>query len=193
MASIEDVAECTARADAQVRAVLQTVMAQQRSTSAAVDYVTALAAEVKANCWLLAESAGHEGQGRMQAVLGSYRWDWKQLRDQLPALARAWLPDTQRDLIGPGIAIDETAQLKQGEATAGVAPQHAGCTGTVENCVTTVFSAYVTANGQAWVDFEVYLPQRWARDSPRRRAAGIPDDLEFATKPPAGHEPAWTG
>jgi SRSO17 transposase len=183
VASIEDVAECTARADAQVRAVLQTVMAQQRSTSAAVDYVTALAAEVKANCWLLAQAAGHEGQRRMQAVLGSYRWDWTKLRDQLSALALGWLPDTPRDLIGPGIAIDETAQLKKGEATAGVAPQHAGCTGTVENCVTTVFCAYVTAHGQAWVDFDVYLPQRWARDLPRRRAAGIPDDLAFATKP----------
>ena len=183
VASIEDVAECTAGADAQVRAVLQGVMAQQRSASAAVDYVTALAADVKANCWLLAETAGHEGQSRMQAVLGSYRWDWKQLRDQLPALARAWLPDTQRDLIGPGIAIDETAQLKKGEATACVAPQHAGCTGTVENCVTTVFSAYVTANGQAWVDFDVYMPERWASDAARRRAAGIPDELPFATKP----------
>jgi len=64
-----------------------------------------------------------------------------------------------------------------------VAPQHPGCTGKVENCVTTVFCAYVTAGGQAWVDFDVYLPQRWAKDQPRRRAAGIPDDLEFATKP----------
>jgi hypothetical protein len=53
----------------------------------------------------------------------------------------------------------------------------------VENCVTTVFSAYVTANGQAWADFDVYMPDRWARDLPRRHAAGIPDDLEFATKP----------
>ena len=43
VASIEDVAEYTARVDAQVRAVLQTVMAQRRSASAAVDYVTALA------------------------------------------------------------------------------------------------------------------------------------------------------
>ena len=100
-----------------------------------------------------------------------------------PRWPRAWIPDSQPDLIGPGIAIDETAQLKKGDATACVAPQHAGCTGTVENCVTTVFSAYVTANGQAWVDFDVYLPQRWARDLPRRRAAGIPDDLTFATKP----------
>ena len=182
-ASIEDVADCTARADAQVGAVLQGVMAQRRSASAALDYVTALASEVKANCWSLAESAGHEGQCRMQGLLGSYRWDWKRLRDQLPALAVAWIPDAPQDLIGPGIAIDETAQLKKGDATACVAPQHAGCTGTVENCVTTVFCAYVTAHGQAWADFDVYLPQRWARDAPRRRAAGIPDDLQFSTKP----------
>ena len=46
-----------------------------------------------------------------------------------------------------------------------------------------MFSAYVTAHGQAWADFDVYMPDRWARDLPRRRAAGIPDDLEFATKP----------
>ena len=98
-------------------------------------------------------------------------------------LAAAWIPDAGDDLIGPGIAIDETAQLKHGDATACVAPQHAGCTGQVENCVTTVFSAYVTAHGQAWADFDVYMPERWARDLPRRRAAGIPDDLEFATKP----------
>src|SRR6516162_2155058 len=119
----------------------------------------------------------------MQALLGCYRWDWRQLRAGLAGLAAAWIPDADGDLIGPGIAIDETAQLKHGDATACVAPQHAGCTGQVENCVTTVFSAYVTARGQAWADFDVYVPDRWARDLPRRRAAGIPDALEFATKP----------
>jgi hypothetical protein len=183
VASIEDVADCTARADAQVRAVLEGVMAQRRSAAAALDYVAALAPGVKANCWSLAESAGHEGWGRMQGLLGPYRWEWMDLRAQLPALAVAWIPDAGQDLIGPGIAIDETAQLKKGDATACVAPQHAGCTGQVENCVTTVFSAYVTAHGQAWADFDVYMPDRWARDFPRRRIAGIPGDLEFATKP----------
>ena len=119
----------------------------------------------------------------MQALLGSYRWDWTQLRARLAGLAAVWIPDVAGDLIGPGIAIDETAHIKGGEATACVSPQHAGCTGTVENCVTTVFSAYVTAAGQAWVDFDVYLPRRWAGDQQRRRTAGIGDDLEFATKP----------
>ena len=84
VASIEDVADCAARADAQVRGVLRGVMAQRRSAGVAFDYVAALSAGIKANCWVLAESAGHEGWGRMQALLGSYRWDWAELRAQLP-------------------------------------------------------------------------------------------------------------
>ncbi len=119
----------------------------------------------------------------MQALLRTYAWSWKNLRAELPALAAAWLPDDEGDLIGPGVAIGETAHLKHGDDTACVAPQHAGCTGKVENCVTTVFTAYVTAHGQAWADFDVYMPDRWADDLPRRRAAGIPAGLEFATKP----------
>jgi SRSO17 transposase len=182
-ASIEDVAACAERVDAQVRAVLGAVLAQRRSTVVALDYVAALSPSTRANCWSLAEAAGHDGWGRMQALLGSYRWDWQDLRAKLPALAAAWVPDLEGDLIGPGIAIDETAQLKHGDATACVAPQHAGCTGAVENCVTTVFCAYVTAGGQAWAEFDVYLPPRWAEDQARRHTAGIPADLEFATKP----------
>ena len=182
-ASIEDVAACAARVDAQVRSVLGGVMAQRRSAEVAFSYLAALSPGTRANCRDLAEAAGHEGWGRMQALLRSYAWDWKDLRAELPGLAAAWLPDRDGDLIGPGIAIDETAQLKKGAATACAAPQHAGCTGKVENCVTTVFSAYVTAAGQAWADSGVYMPKRWAGDLPRRRGAGIPAGLEFTTKP----------
>ena len=182
-ASIDDVAACTARVDAQVRAVLGRVLAQRRSVEVAFGYLSALSPGVRANCWSLAEEAGHEGPHRMQALLSTYRWDWKDLRGELPGLAAAWLPCDPGDLIGPGIAIDETAQLKHGDATACVAPQHAGCTGQVENCVSTVFSAYVSTSGQAWADFDVYMPDRWARDPQRRRAAGIPEDLAMATKP----------
>jgi SRSO17 transposase len=181
-ARIEDVAACAARVDAQVRVVLGRVLAQ-RSAEVASGYVSALSPGTKANCWSIAEAAGHEGWHRMQALLGSYRWDWQELRGELPALAAAWLPCDPGDLIGPGIAIDETAQLKHGDATACVPPQHAGCTGKVENRVTTVFSAYVTTSAQAWADFNVYMPERWAADMQRRRAAGIPDDLAMATKP----------
>ena len=182
-ASIKDVSGCSARADAQVRAVLGRVMAQRRSVEAALDYVRGLASEVTANCWSLAEAAGHENPYRMQALLSCYRWDWTDLRAELPALARAWLPCDEGDLTGPGIAVDETAQLKDGDATACVAPQHAGCTGHVENCLTTVFAAWVTTSGQAWADFDVFMPGRWEKDWRRRRAARIPDKVERKTKP----------
>ncbi len=171
------------RVDAQVREVLGRVLAQRRSARTAMAYVAGLAPGVKANCWALAEAAGHESPYRMQALLGSYRWDWQKLRAELPALAWEWLPCDPGDLIGPGVAIDETAQLKDEDATACVAPQHAGCTGYVENCVTTVFSAYVTTSGQAWADFDVFMPGRWETDLARRRAAGIPRRLERKTKP----------
>src|SRR5260370_35935280 len=119
----------------------------------------------------------------MQALLRSCRWEWKELRAELPGLARAWLPCDPGDLIGPGIAVDETAQLKDGDATACVAPQHAGCTGHVENCITTAFSAWVTTSGQAWADFDVFMPERWEKDWQLRRAARIPAKLERKTKP----------
>ena len=82
-ASIDDVWSRTASVDAQVRAVLGRVMAQRRSVEVAFGYLSALAPGVKANCWSVAEEAGHEGPHRMQALLGSYRWDWAGLRGEL--------------------------------------------------------------------------------------------------------------
>jgi SRSO17 transposase len=183
MASIEDAAECGERADALVSRVLGRMMAQRRSVTAAMDYIRALSRETRANCWELAEKAGHAGPHRMQALLSRWKWRWEKAWEELPGLAAECLPEDPDDPIGPGLAIDETADLRKGSATACVAPQHAGVTGKVENCVTWVFTALVTALGQAWIDFDVYMPKSWADDSLRRRKAGIPENLTFATKP----------
>ena len=187
VASIEDAAGCGERADALVSGVLGQVMRQRRSIAAALDYVKALSRGTRANCWELAEEAGHEGPHRMQALLRRYRWSWKQLRDALACLAAGCLPDDPDDLIGPGIAIDETAQLKKGQATACVSPQHAGVTGKVENCVTWVFAALVTASGQAWADSTVYMPESWAKDPQRRRKAGHPRPAGVRHEAGTGH------
>lgn len=183
MASIDDVRESVDRADALVSGVLGGLMRQKRSLRTAMDYVQALGRDVRANCWDLAEAAGHEGWHRMQALLGRYRWSWEDGREMLPALAQEALGREPDDGIGPGLAVDETTDLKDGDGTACVSPQHSGVTGGTENCVTWVFSALVTAAGQCWAWFDLYMPERWAEDPKRRKKAGIPENLEFATKP----------
>ena len=46
-----------------------------------------------------------------------------------------------------------------------------------------MFLAYATPAGRALIDRELYLPRAWTDDRERARAAGISDEVEFATKP----------
>jgi SRSO17 transposase len=46
-----------------------------------------------------------------------------------------------------------------------------------------VFLCYASDKGAALVDRELYLPEEWAADRDRRRAAAVPEKIEFATKP----------
>ena len=166
--------------------MLARLLKQKRSVAAALMYILALGRDVRANCWDLSEKAGLEpGDGRFHRLLGRYRWSWERGREMLPLLAQEALgtdPDAD-DEIGPGLAVDETTDLKRGMATACVSPQHSGVTGKTENCVTWVFSALVTATGQCWAWFDLYMPECWAKDPDRRKKAGIPRGLQFATKP----------
>jgi SRSO17 transposase len=61
--------------------------------------------------------------------------------------------------------------------------QYCGATGRVENCQVGVFLSYVTALGHGLIDRELYLPEDWCADLPRRQAAHIPPTLTFRTKP----------
>ncbi len=42
---------------------------------------------------------------------------------------------------------------------------------------------YAAAGGHAFIGHRLYLPERWTSDPSRCREAGIPIDVEFATKP----------
>nr|WP_079195208.1 transposase [Streptomyces acidiscabies] len=46
-----------------------------------------------------------------------------------------------------------------------------------------VFAAYATTRGRALVDRGLYLPKSWTDDCDRCRAAHVPDERAFATKP----------
>jgi SRSO17 transposase len=46
-----------------------------------------------------------------------------------------------------------------------------------------VFLAYASARGRAFIDRELYLPKAWAEDRARSRAARVPAQVGFRTKP----------
>ena len=58
----------------------------------------------------------------MQALLGSYRWDWKDLRAQLPGLAAVWIPDADGDLIARVSSMCTCRTAGRGTCRAGAPP-----------------------------------------------------------------------
>jgi SRSO17 transposase len=70
--------------------------------------------------------------------------------------------------------------------SAGVARQYTGTTGKIDNCQIGVFLAYASVRGRALIDRELYLPTAWTEDRERCTAAGIPDEIGFATNRSSG-------
>lgn len=131
------------------------------------------------NSWTLAEFAGDASPDGMQRLLNFSSWDEQACRGTLARCVVKGMGDPAAVL-----AVDETGFLKKGTRSAGVARQYTGTAGRVENSQVGVFLAYVAPDGsRALIDRELYLPEKWARDRERCRAAGIGDHVAFATKP----------
>ena len=79
--------------------------------------------------------------------------------------------------------VDDTGMLKQGKDSVGVHRQYTGSAGKVTNCQIAVTLSVATAESHVPIDVELYMPQVWTDDLKRRRAARVPDSLQFKTKP----------
>ena len=154
-------------------------------------YLQAILSEIpRKNSWQIAEHARQSRPYGMQRLLSRAVWDQDGVRDELRALVGQMLnpspfvperPEGKAPF--PVLVIDESGFPKRGRHSAGVGPQYCGLTGRVENCQVGVFLSYVTALGHGLIDRELYLPEDWCSDLPRRHAAHIPDTLTFQTKP----------
>ena len=78
--------------------------------------------------------------------------------------------------------VDDTAFPKKGRHSVGVARQYCGVLGKQENCQVAVSVSVANEAVSVPVAYRLYLPESWARDRRRRRAAGVPEDLEFQPK-----------
>jgi SRSO17 transposase len=143
------------------------------------EYVSGLVAGLeRKNGWTLAERAGAVSPDGMQRLLRRADWDIDGVRDDLRDYVTEYLGDPEGVLI-----VDDTGFLKKGTRSAGVQRQYSGTAGRTENCQIGTFLAYASARGHALVDRELYLPESWTGDRQRCRAAGIPDEVDFTTKP----------
>src|SRR3984885_881992 len=142
-------------------------------------YVRGLLAPLASkNGWTLAEAAGDKSPDGMQRLLNRAAWDADGVRDDLRGYVARHLGDADGVLV-----VDETGFVKKGTSSAGVQRQYSGTAGRVENCQLGVFLAYASPKGRALVDRELYLPRSWTDDRDRCREAGVPDDVQFSSKP----------
>ena len=79
--------------------------------------------------------------------------------------------------------IDDTGFPKKGTHSVGVARQYCGVLGKQDNCQVAVSVTLACEQGSLPVAWQLYLPHVWAEDDARRAKAGIPEDIEFSTKP----------
>jgi len=125
----------------------------------------------------MAEHIGEEIDDGVQRLLNKARWDADAVRDDLRDYVLEHLGDASGVLV-----LTEIGFPKKGPKSAGVARQPNPTTGRDENCQVGLFLAYWTPRGRAFLDRALYLPEEWAEDKVRRREAGVPEEVAFATK-----------
>jgi SRSO17 transposase len=118
----------------------------------------------------------------LQEFLKDHLWDFAAVRDQLQRHAATLLPSLPADDLGTVGLVDETSAVKQGTKTPGVKRQYLGCVGKVENGIVTVHLGICQGTYKVLLDADLYLPEDWAANRPRCRAAGIPEDVVYRPK-----------
>ena len=178
-ASVENALTLWASSLRDVKQRIRPLFTQGRVAASAGQFLDGLLGnEPRKTGWMRAEAAGDPGPWRQQAILGRGRWDADGLRDVVREYALEPLSDGDAVLV-----IGETGFLKQGKASCGVARQYTGSAGKITNCQIGVFASYVSRHGHAFIDRALYLPKEWTDDRSRLKAAHVPTDVEFASKP----------
>jgi hypothetical protein len=131
------------------------------------------------NGWQIAMQAGESRPDGMQRLLATAQWDENLVRDDLREFVVEYLYDGHNILV-----VTESGFIKKGEKSVGVHRQFCPTTQRVENSQIGLFLLYVDKQGNtAPIDRALFLPKAWAEDDVRRGWAGVPSDVDFATRP----------
>lgn len=128
---------------------------------------------------------------RHQSLLhfvGQSEWSDEALLDRV----LAWvLPEMERGSPEWFWVVDDTGIPKKGRHSVGVARQYCGQLGKQDNCQVAVSLSLATESASVPMAWRLYLPQQWCNDAARRKVAGVPAAVEFATKQELALQQIW--
>ena len=107
--------------------------------------------------------------------------DWED-RAVLAAVAKQVVPELLKKEPQCWWILDDTAHVKKGVHSVGVARQYCGRVGKTDNCQIAVSLSLANTRGSVPLDYRLYLPQEWTGDPARCRKAGVPGEIEFRSK-----------
>jgi SRSO17 transposase len=82
------------------------------------------------------------------------------------------------------LVIDDTAMLKKGSHSVGVAPQYCSALGKIANCQTLISLTLARGEVPVMAALRLFLPESWTNDRARLKRAGVPVEYRTArTKP----------
>lgn len=105
------------------------------------------------------------------------------VREMLNGVAQQVLPYLLPPDTTPFWIIDDTGIRKKGRHSVGVSRHYCGEIGKQDNCQVAVSLSVATGKASLPVAWRLYLPTSWIDDPARCRRAGVPEEIEFATKP----------
>lgn len=116
---------------------------------------------------------------RLLHFVGNAGWSDGEVREYAARYAISTL--TAREPVTDWI-VDDTGFPKQGDKSPGVQRQYSGTLGKTGNCQVAVSVTVATPTMHLPIDMDLYLPESWASDRARCRAAHIPGDVVYRPK-----------
>ncbi len=149
----------------------------------AFDYLRALLTVNRGRNFANIERRLHGGDGqRLQHFMSNSPWSGPAVFAQI----RRELISTPELSEGGTLILDECADEKAGEDSAGVARQYNGRIGSIDLCRVDTCLVYANLSRRLWtmIDGEMFVARHWFADEycRRREQTGIPQDRQFATK-----------
>jgi len=145
----------------------------------AVNYLEGLVYADKRNMERMCEVPTSLEYHQIQHFISESPWDAADLMEQVGSDVSSTFHGHEK----VGLLIDESAHVKKGEKSVGVAKQYCGRLGKVENCQVGVYAFLSSQKHASMVDYRLFLPEQWCEDEKRCRKAGVPEDkMVFKTK-----------